>query len=144
MIITKRVNAYTMTNLKGLKPSSGEIEYILEYEIEGKDPVTLTKMEKVEEMTANQAEIEVIIKALSRIHEPCELMIYTDSLYVISAIDKWIPGWIENGWLTARKKPVANKEKLIELTEVLRPHMSSFTKDHHKYHEWMSRELKRD
>ena len=36
--------------------------------------------------------------------------IYTDSLYSINCITKWVYGWINNGWLDKIKKPVKNKD----------------------------------
>ena len=37
-----------------------------------------------------------------------DVIIYTDSKYVIDGITKWIFGWLKNNWTTASKKPVAN------------------------------------
>lgn len=45
------------------------------------------------------------------------IVVYCDSSYVINGITKWVFGWQKNGWKTATKKVVENRdlwEKLIE------------------------------
>jgi ribonuclease HI len=42
------------------------------------------------------------------------IYIYTDSQYVINCITKWYLGWVKNGWINTKGKPVENKE-LIEI-----------------------------
>jgi ribonuclease HI len=39
-----------------------------------------------------------------------EVVVYTDSSYVINGITKWVKGWQKNGWLTQEKKPVLNQD----------------------------------
>ena len=46
-----------------------------------------------------------------------EIKIYTDSQYVKNGITEWIINWKKNGWKTANKKKVSNKELWIELDE---------------------------
>ncbi len=41
--------------------------------------------------------------------------VYTDSKYVKSGITEWIHNWKKNGWKTANKKEVKNKELWTEL-----------------------------
>ena len=42
-----------------------------------------------------------------------DIVIFTDSKYSISCVTEWFKSWRRNGWLTATKKPVENKD-LIE------------------------------
>ena len=68
--------------------------------------------EKIEGRQTNQrAELYAILKALelTKIDDYSTVYIYTDSLYSINCITKWIYGWINNGWLDKKKKPVKNK-----------------------------------
>lgn len=69
--------------------------------------------------TNNQMELTAVIKALEFIGKEYsfkeELEIYTDSQYVKNGITSWIINWEKNGWKTAAKKPVKNKEFWIEL-----------------------------
>jgi len=65
--------------------------------------------------TNNQMEIIAVIEALKTLKRQCNLIIYTDSKYVLEGITKWIVGWKKNGWKTADRKPVKNIELWQEL-----------------------------
>lgn len=72
--------------------------------------------------TNNIMELSAVVDALSMLKEPCSVELYSDSAYVINAINqKWLENWKRNGWKTAAKEPVKNKEiweKLIKLMEI--------------------------
>ena len=65
--------------------------------------------------TNNQMELLAPIEALKRIPKGSEVQIFTDSKYVKSGITEWIHNWKKNGWKTADKQPVKNKELWEEL-----------------------------
>ena len=65
--------------------------------------------------TNNQMELTATIEALKAILNPINIALYTDSQYVKNGITSWIFNWKKNGWKTANKKPVANKDLWIEL-----------------------------
>ena len=65
--------------------------------------------------TNNQMELTATIEALKAISKPSNIALYTDSQYVKNGITSWIINWKKNGWKTANKKPVANKDLWIEL-----------------------------
>ena len=65
--------------------------------------------------TNNQMELTATIEALKAISKPSSIALYTDSQYVKNGITSWIFNWKKNGWKTANKKPVANKDLWIEL-----------------------------
>jgi ribonuclease HI len=69
------------------------------------------------ETTNNQMEIRAVIEALKTIKKPAEIIINTDSKYVMDGITKWINGWKKNGWRTADRKPVKNSELWQELDQ---------------------------
>jgi hypothetical protein len=60
------------------------------------------------ETTNNRMELMAAIKALNALKEPCEVLLHTDSKYVMDGISKLDHGWKRNGWKTADKKPVKN------------------------------------
>ena len=76
----------------------------------------------LKETTNNQMEIRAVIEALKTIKKPAEIIIYTDSKYVMDGITKWINGWKKNGWRTADRKPVKNSELWHELDEEVGKH----------------------
>ena len=65
--------------------------------------------------TNNQMELLAPIEALKKIPKGSEVQIFTDSKYVKSGITEWIHNWKKNGWKTADKQPVKNKELWEEL-----------------------------
>ena len=65
--------------------------------------------------TNNQMELLAPIKALKAIPRGNKVQIFTDSKYVKSGITEWIHNWKKNGWKTANKKDVSNKELWTEL-----------------------------
>ena len=65
--------------------------------------------------TNNQMELLAPIKALKKIPKGSNVQIFTDSKYVKSGITEWIHNWKKNGWKTANKQPVKNKELWSQL-----------------------------
>ncbi len=65
--------------------------------------------------TNNQMELLAPIEALKKIPKGSKIEIFTDSKYVKSGITEWIHNWKKNGWKTADKHPVKNKELWEEL-----------------------------
>ena len=65
--------------------------------------------------TNNQMELLAPIQALKKIPKGGKVQIFTDSKYVKSGITEWIHNWKKNGWKTANKQQVKNKELWTEL-----------------------------
>jgi ribonuclease HI len=72
--------------------------------------------------TNNRMELTAVIRALEALTRPSKVRVYTDSQYVQKGIKEWIHGWKRNGWKTAAREPVKNKELWIELDELRRKH----------------------
>ena len=68
--------------------------------------------------TNNQMELFAPIKALKKIPKGSNVQIFTDSKYVKSGITEWIHNWKKNGWKTASKQPVKNKDLWTELDQM--------------------------
>ena len=71
-----------------------------------------------ENTTNNQMELLAPINALKNIPKGSKVQIFTDSKYVKSGITEWIHNWKKNGWKTADKKNVKNKDLWTELDEL--------------------------
>lgn len=72
--------------------------------------------------TNNRMELLAAIEALNALKRPCNVDLFTDSVYVRDGITKWIHGWLRNGWKTAAKKPVKNAELWQALQEARKRH----------------------
>ena len=71
--------------------------------------------------TNNRMELMGVISALRALKEPCIVELYSDSKYVIDALEKgWAVSWRKKGWIKSDKKPSLNSdlwEILLKLTE---------------------------
>ncbi len=72
--------------------------------------------------TNNQMELTAAIMALEALKKPCNVTLYTDSVYLKTGITKWLPDWVKRDWRTANKKPVKNQELWQRLYEAVQPH----------------------
>ena len=117
---TEKVQIFTDGACKG-NPGPGGWGAILRFqdnekEINGYKPLT----------TNNIMELMAVIESLKAISKPFEIVITTDSKYVKNGITSWIHNWKKNGWKTAAKKPVKNKELWIELDHLIQKHNVSW------------------
>ncbi len=71
-----------------------------------------------ENTTNNQMELTAPIMALKKIPRGSKVQIFTDSKYVKSGITEWIHNWKKNGWKTADKKEVKNKNLWTKLDDL--------------------------
>ena len=72
--------------------------------------------------TNNQMELRAAIEALRALKEPCQIELFTDSVYLRSGITSWLAGWKANGWRTKGRQPVRNEELWRELESVASMH----------------------
>lgn len=72
--------------------------------------------------TNNRMELTGVIRGLEALKEPCIVELYSDSKYVIDALEKgWAAGWQKRGWVKSDKKPALNPDlwqRLLELCQV--------------------------
>ena len=76
----------------------------------------------VSDTTNNRMEMLAAIKALSILKERCRVVLTTDSQYLRQGITQWIHGWKRNGWKTASKSPVKNKDLWQKLDKLMGEH----------------------
>ena len=60
--------------------------------------------------TNNRMELMAAIRALESLKRPCQVTLFTDSVYVQKGISEWLKNWKRRGWKTADKKPVKNAD----------------------------------
>ena len=68
--------------------------------------------------TNNKMELTAVIRGFENINSYSNVTVKTDSTYVINGITKWLPNWKKKGWKNAAKKPVANRDLWIEISEL--------------------------
>ena len=57
-----------------------------------------------------------------RIKPKSDVLIFTDSTYVKNGITDWIKKWEKNGWKSANKKPIKNKDLWKKLNDLCKKH----------------------
>ena len=113
----KTVTIYTDGACSG-NPGPGGWGAILEYngqakEISGGEANT----------TNNRMELTAVISALQILNQPCIVELYSDSKYVIDALEKgWVFGWKKRGWVKGDKKPALNADLWERLLEQIARH----------------------
>ncbi len=77
--------------------------------------------------TNNRMEILAVIKGLEALKEPCKVLLYSDSRYVVDAIEKgWVAKWRQNGWMRNKKERAQNVDLWERMTVLLEKHQVSF------------------
>ena len=106
----KKVTIYTDGACRG-NPGAGGWGTILVYngiekELSGGEAVT----------TNNRMELTAAIKGLSALKEPCEVELYSDSKYMVDAINLgWAEGWRRTDWKKGKAKNPDLWEELLSL-----------------------------
>ncbi len=96
--------------------------------------VILSFMGKIKEIsqgfectTNNRMEIMAALTGLKALKEPCKVILYSDSKYLVDSVNqKWIDSWQKNGWKNSKKEKVKNRELFEELIELLKIHDVEF------------------
>ena len=73
--------------------------------------------------TNNRMELTAVIEGLRALKEPCVVELYSDSKYVIDALQKgWAIGWRKRGWVKSDKKPALNPDLWAVLLDLAERH----------------------
>lgn len=67
--------------------------------------------------TNNKMELRAVLEGLRLVNRPCEINLYSDSQYVVRAINEWLPGWVKKNF-----KDKANVEMWKEYLELSKFH----------------------
>ncbi|MFF4244441.1 RNase H family protein [Streptomyces sp. NPDC001822] len=76
--------------------------------------------------TNNVAELTALLELLRSTDPAVPVEVRMDSQYAMNAVTKWLPGWKRNGWKTSAGKPVANRELVVGIDELLGGRSVSF------------------
>ncbi len=109
-------------------PGPGGWAYIL------RDPATGKEKEGYgysPDTTNNRMELQAVIEGLGALKKPCQVELFTDSVYVGKGMEEWMAGWKRNGWKRKQKGrlvPVKNQEFWVQLDELLQSHDVKYTR----------------
>ena len=109
-------------------PGPGGWAYIL------RDPATGKEKEAncyAPDTTNNRMELQAVIAGLEALKKPCQIELFTDSVYVGKGLQEWMAGWKRNGWKRKQKGrlvPIKNQELWVQLDELLASHEVKYTR----------------
>lgn len=77
--------------------------------------------------TNNRMELLAVIEGLKCLKEPCEVTVYSDSRYLVDAINQgWAVRWRQNGWMRNKKDKALNPDLWETLLDLLDTHVCEF------------------
>ena len=77
--------------------------------------------------TNNRMELLAVIAGLEALRDPCKVTIFSDSRYIVDAINKgWARRWKANGWRRNRKEKAVNPDLWECLLDLLDIHDTEF------------------
>ncbi len=117
----KTVEMYTDGACSG-NPGPGGWGTILRY---GKHTLELSGGFRL--TTNNRMEILAVICGLEKLKEPCCVELFSDSKYVVDAINQgWVYGWKKKNWIKSNKEPALNVDLWERLLLLLKIHEVTF------------------
>lgn len=122
------VTLYSDGSARGNPDGPGGYGTILEYT--DKSGVTHKReySKGYKKTTNNRMELMGVIAGLEALTKPCNVLIISDSKYVIDAFNaKWIDNWIKNDWKKSDKKPVLNVDLWKRLLKAKEQHEVTFS-----------------
>ena len=73
--------------------------------------------------TNNRMELMAAIRGLQALKKaPAQVLLTTDSQYVMKGIREWMPNWKKRDWKTASRQPVKNADLWRELDNLVSQH----------------------
>lgn len=77
--------------------------------------------------TNNRMELMAVIAGLEALTEPCSVTLYSDSKYLVDAIEQgWAEKWKANGWMRTKKDKALNPDLWERILQLLKQHKVSF------------------
>lgn len=77
--------------------------------------------------TNNRMELLAAIVGLEALKEPCKVDLYSDSKYLVDAVNKgWVYNWKKNGWKKSDKKSALNVDLWERLLSLIETHRVTF------------------
>lgn len=75
------------------------------------------------ETTNNRMELMAVIKGLAALRKPCLVNLYSDSRYIVDAMNKgWVRRWQSNNWMRNKNEPAKNIDLWIQILELAGQH----------------------
>jgi ribonuclease HI len=87
----------------------------------------------IADVNNQRVQLLAVAEALDALKSPCVVELTTYSQYVVNGMTEWIDTWLENGWLTSKRKPVKNDDLWKRIHAACQKHQITFN-----YVQWNS------
>lgn len=120
------VTIYTDGSSRG-NPGPGGYGAVLEYTDSGGTLHTKEMSAGYRLTTNNRMELMGVISALRALNRPCSVDLYTDSKYIVDAVNlHWLDGWVRRGWKRGKNERVKNVDLWQQVRELTAMHQVKF------------------
>lgn len=121
-----KVEIYTDGACSG-NPGKGGYGAVLRYKKNNGEYVTKELSQGYELTTNNRMELLAVIVALEKLKSQCNVVLTSDSKYVLDALTKnWLDSWQAKNWRNSSNKPVKNIDLWKRLLTAMNPHTIEF------------------
>lgn len=137
------VRIYMCSTAKGAKNTIAGYAYVLEADMNGK-VATISKTGILRDITRNYADCMVLLEALKRVKPGNTVELFTENVFIKTAIEQWLDQWQQSGWINSKGEPI--KEEWQQIAELLqeRPINNIFVNDQHEYRHWLQTEAEKE
>ena len=121
-----KVDLYTDGACSG-NPGPGGYGFVLRYTDTKGVVHEREESDAFEQTTNNRMELMGVIEGLKRLNRPCAVTVYSDSQYLVKAMnEKWINGWLQKDFRRGKSGEVKNIDLWEELIAAMKPHVVEF------------------
>ncbi|MCI8561585.1 MAG: ribonuclease HI [Dorea sp.] len=122
-----KVSIYTDGAARGNPDGPGGYGTVLEY-VDSKGELHVKELSQgYKKTTNNRMELMAVIAGLEALNRPCEVLLYSDSKYVVDAFNQhWIDSWLKKGWKRGKNEPVKNVDLWKRLLAAKEKHEVQF------------------
>ncbi len=140
----KHADIFITHNMVNLRAGYAAYVYVI-YADTSKGGATCGEFGTGQDVTVNRINLLALRAALKHFPNSAEITVYTDSSTVAGAFNcDNIRSWRENGFQTARGRPLANADLWRSVADLSRKHlMNAVCTRYHKYTNWAEDELRK-
>ena len=122
-----KVSIYTDGAARGNPDGPGGYGTVMEY-VDTKGELHRKEISQgYKKTTNNRMELMAVIAGLEALNRPCEVMLYSDSKYVVDAFNqRWIDGCLKKGRKRGKNEPVKNVDLWKRLLAAKEKHQVRF------------------
>ena len=135
------VHIYIGTDSKAPRTQVRKYGYVLACTLKGK--LKTKQGFKETKGTYNRATLEAITEAIGRVVKPSEIHIHTENAFILTMLEENLDRWEQNGYVTTKGEPVANRDLWKQLKEKAGEHLLLSEPGKHEYSMWIQEQLKR-